>query len=58
MTDLTIFEREALLEFLREYVNRDNLSIFTSAVVRHLFLAYMKLEKEQKYEEEALAYTE
>ena len=58
MSDLTILEREVLLKFLREHINQDNLSTLTSSVIRHLFLAYIKLEKEQMYAEEALAYTE
>ena len=58
MDNLTPFEREALITFIRDYATRDNLSIYTRSVVRHLFLAYLKLEKEEEEWQESLKYTE
>ncbi len=53
-----IFEIKALLTFLEDYVNKDNLSIYESALPRHLFLAYIKLQKAKNEWEEAMSYTE
>ena len=45
INNLSIFEMEALLVFLQDYINRDSLSIYEGAEVRHLFLAYLKIQK-------------
>lgn len=42
--ELTIFEERALLTFLKDYITRDNLSIYEGAMSRHLFLAFLKLQ--------------
>ena len=44
--NLSIFELEALDTFLKDYINRDNLSIYEGAIVRHLFLAHINIEKQ------------
>ena len=56
--NLTIFERKALLQFLKDYINRENLSIYEGALSRHLFLAFLKLQLSVDTWEEAMAYTE
>lgn len=55
---LNIFEIKALLTFLNDYINRDNLSIYEGTLPRHLFLAYVKLQKTKDKWEEAMSYTE
>ena len=55
---LTHFEREALLTFMKDYLTRDNLSMYEGHIVRHLFLAYLKLQIEEDNWQEAMAYTE
>lgn len=54
----THFEREALLTFLKDCLTRENLSIYEGHIVRHLFLAYLKLQIEEDNWQEAMAYTE
>ncbi len=56
--DFTFFEVDALLEFLKEYVSRENLSIYEGAMPRQLFLAFLKLQKAKDTWEEAMKYTE
>ena len=56
--NLTPLERSALLEFLREYLNSENLSVYQSCFTKHLFLAYLKLEKAEKEWQEAMAHTD
>lgn len=56
--DFTPFEVDALLEFLKEYVSRNNLSIYEGAMPRYLFLAFLKLQKAKDTWEEAMKYTE
>lgn len=41
----TIFELQALHTFLKDYINKDNLSIYEGSLPRHLLLAYLKLEQ-------------
>ena len=55
---LTVFERKALLEFIKDYINRDNLSIYEDSTIKHLFLAYLKLQIEEDKYQEAMGYTE
>ena len=57
-TKLNIFEIRALLAFLEDYVNKDSLSIYDGALPRHLFLAYIKLQKAKAEWEEAMAYSD
>ena len=52
------FEVDALLEFLKDYTNKDNLSIYEGALPRHLYLAFMKLLKAKEQWNEAMEYTE
>lgn len=56
--DFTHFEREALLEFLEDNLNKDSLSIYQGYLIKHLFLAYLKLRLEEKNWQESMAYTE
>ena len=56
--DLTHLERKALLTFLKDYLNKENLSGYENYIVRHLFLAYLKLQIEEDNWQEAMAYTE
>lgn len=42
--NLNIFERKALLQFLKDYINRENLSIYEGVMPRYLFLAFIKLQ--------------
>lgn len=55
---LTQFEVEALIEFLKDYINRDNLSIYEGALPKYLFLAFIKLLKAKEQWDEAMSYTE
>lgn len=52
------FEVEALIEFLKDYTNRENLSIYEGALPRHLYLAFMKLLKSKEQWNEAMKYSE
>ena len=56
--DFTPFERQVLIIFIKELATRDNLSTYSGAFVRHLFLAYLKLEKEDEEWQESIRYTE
>lgn len=56
--NFTPFEVNALLEFLKDYISRENLSIYEGAMPRHLFLASLKLQKAKDTWEEAMKYTE
>ncbi len=56
--NFTIFEQEALLQFLKDYINRDNLSIYDRSIPRHLFLAFVKLQNSVDKIHEGLEYTE
>lgn len=42
--NLNIFERKALLQFLKDYVNRENLFKYEGSVPYFLFLAFIKLQ--------------
>ena len=44
ITELNIFEQKALLTFLKDYVNRENLSKYQGVMPRYLFLAFLKLQ--------------
>ena len=44
-TNFTPFELESMHNFLKMYINRDNLSVFNCQEVHHLFLAYIKIEE-------------
>lgn len=56
--EFTPFELKALKDFMKDYVNRDNLSIYEEPTVWHLFLAFMKILKAREDWEEAMSYTE
>ena len=51
---LTIFEIKALLQFLKDYLTRENLSIYEKREVFHLFLAFVKLQNSVDHWEEAM----
>ena len=53
-----IFEIQALLEVLKEYCTRNNLSNYEGYLVRHLFLAFLKLQKASDSWHEGMSYTE
>ena len=55
---LNQFEVEALITFLKDYTNEKNLSAYTGAMPRYLFLAFIKLQKAKEQWEEAIRYTE
>ncbi len=54
----TPFELKALEQFLKDYVNRSNLSIYEGALPRHLFLAFMKILEARQIWDEAMSYTD
>ena len=54
----TPLERQALLTFLKDYINCDSLSTYLGVQVKHLFVAYLKLQKEQEEWEDAMKYSE
>ena len=56
--NFTIFEEKALLQFLKDYINRENLSIYEGSIPRHLFLAFLKLQLSVDNWEEAMKCTE
>ena len=58
VNELNIFERKALLQFLKDYINRENLSVYEGALPRHLFLAFLKLQLSVDNWQEAMGYTE
>lgn len=51
-------EVEALLIFLKDYINKDNLSAYNGSTIRDLFLAYVKLQNAKEEWEEVMKYTE
>ena len=57
-TNFSPYEEEAILRFLRDYVNKDNLSIYTHAFSEHLFTAYIKLTKSVEAYCNAMGYSE
>ena len=58
VNELNIFERKALLQFLKDYINRENLSVYEGTLPRHLFLAFLKLQLSVDNWQEAMGYTE
>jgi len=56
--DFNIFEQKALLQFLKDYLNKDNLSIYEGSILRFLFLAFLKLQLSVDEWEESMSYTE
>lgn len=58
LENLNIFETRALIQFLKDYINRENLSIYEGSLPRHLFLAFMKLQRNMDNYHEAMGYTE
>ena len=56
--DLTPLETQALITFIKELATKNNLSTYSDAFIKHLFLAYLKLEKEDEEWQESLNYTE
>lgn len=57
-TEFTIFELNAVLQFLKDYINETNLSNYEERFIKHLFLGYLKLEKQKEEWEKAILYTE
>ena len=58
INNFTVQERKALLEFMKDYLTRENLFIYNDPKVRYLFLAYLKLQIAEDNWQEAMAYTE
>ena len=58
LDELNIFERKALLTFLKDYINRENLSIYEGSLPRYLFLAFLKLQISVDAWEDAKGYME
>ena len=56
--DFNIFEQKALLQFLKDYLNKDNLSNYEGSILRFLFLAFLKLQLSVDEWEESMSYTE
>lgn len=56
--NFTPLERKALITFIKEFATRKNLSTYSDVFIKHLFLAYLKLEKEDEVWQESIAYTE
>ena len=56
--DFNIFEQKALLQFLKDYLNKDNLSSYEGSMLRFLFLAFLKLQLSVDEWEENMSYTE
>jgi len=56
--NLTILEQEALLRFLKDYINKENLSIYNYDTQQYLFLAFVKLQKSIDNWCKALGYSE
>lgn len=56
--DFNIFEQKALLQFLKDYLNKDNLSSYEGSILRFLFLAFLKLQLSVDEWEENMSYTE
>ena len=56
--DFHIFEQKALLQFLKDYLNKDNLSSYEGSMLRFLFLAFLKLQLSVDEWEENMSYTE
>lgn len=57
--NLTILEQEALLQFLKDYVNKNNLSIYNYYdTIQYLFLAFVKLQSSVDNWNKALKYSE
>ena len=55
---LTPCELQALVEFLKDHVNKETLSAYNSIVPKHLFLAFLKLNQAKEQWEEIMAYTD
>ncbi len=51
---LTIFELRALLEFLKDYLNRDNLSHYNDFTLRQIFLSFLKIQNAVDHWEEVV----
>jgi hypothetical protein len=55
---LTIFEQQALLQFLKDNLNRETISVYSGSTPHSLFLAFLKLQKNIDRLNEGLGYTE
>lgn len=55
---LTIFEQQALLQFFKDNLNRETLSVYSGNTLYSLFLAFLKLQKNIDMLNEGLRYTE
>ena len=51
--DFTIFEQKALLQFLKDYISKDNFTDYDD-----LFLAFLKLQLSVDEWEEQMSYTD
>ena len=56
--DFTPLETQVLITFIKELATKNNLSTYSGAFIKHLFLAYLKLEKQAEEWQESLKYTE
>lgn len=56
--NLTIFEQRVIVEFLKDNIDKDTLSKYQPYVIRHLFLAFLKLQHSIDLYEEGSGYTE
>lgn len=54
----TPLERQALITFIKEFATKKNLSTYSDFFIKHLLLAYLKLEKDDEEWQESLKYTE
>ena len=56
--NFSIEETEALVIFLKNYINKNNLSIYKEDVPKHLLLAFVKLINAKEEQLQKMAYTE
>ena len=60
MLNFNYYEIKALYNYLKKTIDKENLSYLSNEDVNksHLLLAYVKLQREVEYWNEAFAYTE
>lgn len=57
-TEFTPYEEEAVLRFLKDYINKDNLQIYSHAFSEYLLTAYIKLTKSVESYHDTMGYSE
>lgn len=57
-TDFNPYEEEAVLQFLKDYVNKETLSIYSGTYPKYLLTAYLKLTKSVEDYRKAMSYSE